>query len=101
VTKGELPGWRGKPSSQAPYMYAAGNVVVTTDASGMATISFGRTFPAPPVVVAMGGNAESVTMGYAADRLTNTTFSVYFFNQAGTALSNAGVRCLWQAFPAT
>lgn len=91
--------WERVP--QAPYMYAAGNVVVTTDASGMATISFGRTFPTPPVVVAMGGNAESITMGYTADRLTTTGFSVYFFNQAGAALVNAGVRCLWQAFPAT
>lgn len=101
MTKGQLPGWRGKPPSQAPVMYAAGNVVVTTDSGGQATISFGRTFPTPPVVVAMGGNGESITMGYTTGRLTQTGFAVYFYNQAGTALVNTGVRCLWQAFPAT
>ena len=45
-----------RPPSKAPYMYAAGNVVVTTNASGRATISFGRTFPAVPTVTAIGGN---------------------------------------------
>lgn len=101
MTKGELPGWKGKPPSQAPYMYAAGNVVVTTNGSGDATIGFGRTFPGSTSVVAMGGNGENVALNFTTGTITATGFTARFYNQAGTPLANAGVRCLWQALPTT
>lgn len=92
-----------RPPSQAPYMYAAGNVVVTTDATGRAAIAYGRTFPIPPVVTAMGGNGEVIAQGVGDGNSTpgTGTFVVAFYNQAGTAMTNTAVRCLWQAFPAT
>ena len=101
MTKGELPGWRGKPPSKAPTMYAAGNVVVTTNGASQATISFGRTFPAPPVVVPVGGNSESVTIGFDTGVITTTGFTATFYNQPGNGIANAAVRCLWIALPAT
>ena len=90
-----------RPPSKAPYMYAAGNVVVTTNASGRATISFGRTFPAVPTVTAIGGNGELVTIPGIA--VTTTGFTAAFFASSpiGQVMANLGVRCLWQAFPAT
>jgi hypothetical protein len=97
VTKGELPGWRGKPPSQAPTMYAAGNTVVTTDANGVATIPLNRTFPIGPTVTANGGNGENVTIV----SLGTTSFAALFYLQSGSLKTNSAVRCIWQALPST
>jgi hypothetical protein len=101
VTEVKSSGWRGKPPSQAPTMYAAGNTVVTTNGASQATISFGRTFPAPPVVVPVGGNRESVTIAFDTGVITTTGFTATFYDQPGNGIANAAVRCLWIALPAT
>jgi hypothetical protein len=51
----------------------------------------------------MGGNGESVSIWIGMGESTPTTTSVTlaFCNQAGAAITNSAVRCLWQAFPAT
>lgn len=83
----------------APTMYAAGNVVVTTNASGDAVISFGKTFPVAPTVAPCGGNGEQVTL--PGDGVTTTGFTARFTSATGVVLGNIGVRCLWIALPAT
>ena len=88
--------WDGRPAGPK---YAAGNTVASTNASGIATISFGVTFAAPPVVTAMGGNGESVTLPGTA--VTTTAFTAAFYTQAGSVIANGAVRCHWQALPAT
>lgn len=93
--------WSGRPPSQAPHLYAAGITVVTTNANGDATIGFGRTFPGGVSVVATGGNGESVALLFTTGTITATTFTARFYDQAGTAIANGAVRCLWQAFPIT
>lgn len=85
--------------SQAPFVYASGNVVVTTDASGNATIGFGKTFPTPPTVTALGGNGEDITM--PGTPVTTTSFTAQFKTGTGALIVNGVVRCHWQAFPAT
>lgn len=86
--------WNGE---QAGIEFMSGNVVVTTNGSGQATISFGVTFPREPHVVAMGGNSESVTISYGAGVITTTGFTATFYNQAGATINSGGVRCIWIA----
>jgi hypothetical protein len=78
-------------------MYAAGNTVVTTDASGVATIPLGRTFPTAPMVTANGGNGENITIV----SLGTTSFTALFYLQSGSLKTSSAVRCIWQALPAT
>lgn len=97
MTRGQLPGWSGAPAPQAPYIYASGNTVVTTTSDGQGTFSFGKTFPAAPIVTANGGNGENVTIV----SVTTTGFTAAFYYQNGTAIASGPVRCFWVAVPST
>lgn len=75
------------------------NQTTTTDAAGIGTFTFGKTFPSPPVVVGTGGNAEDVSIVNAS--ITTVGFQALFTSGAGTPLANGPVRLLWIAGPAT
>jgi hypothetical protein len=73
------------------------NQVVTTNGSGQATISFGMSFPDPPVVSATGGNGENI----AIVSVSATGFVASFRSQANNGLILTGsVRILYIAMEA-
>jgi hypothetical protein len=76
-------------------MSAAQNQVVTINGSNQGVFSFGKTFRVAPVVVASGGNGETVSIV----AVTTTGFTATFRYQDSGALIAAGgnVRCLWIA----
>lgn len=78
-------------------VYGAGNTVTTTDGSGHAGFIHGAGASGAPVVVASGGNGETVTI-----LAVNTFgFTAAFTNGAGTPIASTPVRCLWIAMPPT
>lgn len=79
---------------------SASSQVDTTNGSGLATFTFGVTYPTPPVVIVTGGNDEAVAIH--TNTVTTTGFTAVFRNAAtGALLTGTLVRCNWVAVPAT
>lgn len=78
-------------------VYGAGNTVTTTDGSGIAGFLHGAGSSGAPVVVASGGNGETVTIV----SVNVFGFTAQFTNGAGTPIASGLVRCLWIAIPPT
>jgi hypothetical protein len=83
------------PTSQA------GNQVVTTNGSGIGTVTFPRAYAAAPAVTLTGGNGESLTMVQGVADATTTGFSFYAYTQAGALMPSVSVRVVWVAHPVT
>lgn len=67
------------------------NTVVTTDAGGEAFVAFENPFDAPPVVVAIGGNGEQVTLPDVG-AVSATGFTVVFTDAAGAPIASGLAR---------
>lgn len=94
--RGSVTPFNGSASSPAMRMLAGDNVV-TTDGAGRGVVAFVRPFAVAPIVVAMGGNGESITQVEPAATSSATGFAFYAYTQAGVVLANSAVRVRWHA----
>lgn len=92
-----MSGYRGKyPGARGTQ---AGNIVVMTNGSGVGSVTFPTAYAAAPVVVAWGGNSETLTSVHPAVTTTGFTFTAY--TPAGALMTSVNVRVLWIAHPAS
>lgn len=77
-------------------MVQTGNVVVATNGAGQAAFTFSKAYPAGvvPVVIANGGNSESV---FVIPNPSNTGFVAQFYLPNGALIAGLNVRCYWVA----
>lgn len=76
----------------------AGNSVIATDGSGVATVAFPRPYVVAPIVVAVPSDIVFHLNQLGASA---TGFSFLAYNSANALLTGTNIRIRWIAFPAT
>lgn len=78
---------------------AGGVATVTTNASGVATVTHGLPFTPSGVVPAVVGTANAWVVSVDNPNITATTFRVVVRTGAGVAVASTSVTLNWIAFP--